>query len=201
LFIDSSTPRSLSAWISRQHPLTCWHVTRFPPAHDGKHYSCIGVTFSHKMFDGMGISCVIHALEAEMHEREWEPPHVLTEGLNVNVLEEILDAALNQVSEAGRLESGHGLITYRGVTPATTWVAIKFAWWHLWQRLWHRIGSRTIILPSKACTMLNRTRNELEASGMTDVRLSTGDIIVAWFFKVCICVQCPSMYSHLWVYL
>ncbi len=141
------------------------------------------------MFDGMGISCVVHALEAEMHERGWEPPHALHEGFNVNVLEETLDAALNQVSEAGRLESGHGLITYRGVTPATTWVAIKFVLWHLWQRLWHRIGSRIIILPSQArTTLVNRTRNELEASGMTDVRLSTGDIIVAWFFRVCIYV-------------
>jgi hypothetical protein len=106
----------------------------------------------------MGISYVIHPLEAEMHEREWEPPHVLRECLNVNVLEETLDAALDQVSESGQLDSGHGLITYRGVTPATTWFAIKYALWHVWQRLWHRIGSRIIILPSQACTTLfNRT--------------------------------------------
>lgn len=186
LFTDSSTPRSLSAWISRQHPLTCLHVTRFPPAHDGKHYSCIGVTLSHKAFDGMGISYVIHALEAEIHGREWEPPHSLHEGYNVNVLQESLEVTLKQVSESGQLDSDHGLIIYRGVTFATRWMVIKFVLWHVWQQLWHRATGRVIVLPSQTCaTLVNRTRRELEATGITNVRLSTGDIISAWVFKVC----------------
>jgi hypothetical protein len=137
-----------------------------------------------------------------MHEREWEPPHVLHEGFNVNVLGETLDAALNQVSESGQLDSGHGLITYRDITAATTWVAIKFALWNVWQRLWHGIECRTIIIPSQACTSLvNRTRNGLEVSGVMDVRLSFGDIIAAWFFKVCIHVFNVLVRTHLESYL
>ena len=134
----------------------------------------------------MGSAAFIHGLEAEMLGRDWKPPPLLHEGHNVNVLRESLDAALVKVSESGKLDSGHGLITYEGVTPATIQRVYKFSGWHAWQELWHKAKQRIVILPPGAFTALvNRTRKELEAAnGKTDVRLSTGDIIVAWFFKV-----------------
>ena len=180
LFLHSSTPRSSAAWASRQHPLTCWHVTLFP--HDGKEYTCIGVTFSHGVFDGMGISFFVHALEAEMLGREWEVPPPLHGGLNVNELQESLDVAFDQSSGTA---SGNMLITYRGVTVVTAWTVIMFFLWHLWQRWWHQAEGRVILLPAKArATLVDRVRKETESS-IGGVRLSTGDILVAWFFKVC----------------
>lgn len=216
LFLHSSTPRLLSTWISRQHPLTCWHVTRFPPAPDGKQYACIGVTVPHKAFDGVGISIIVHALEAELLGREWEPPRSLPhEGLNVNVLQEALDAAMEsrkqkvmvrvpsyiecshdinerivrQVAESGKSNFSHGFIPYKNLTPATTKMTDNYRWWHIWQKVWHQARSSVVILPLRAVTMLvDRTKKEMEAFGTTDVHLSTGDILIAWFFKVCLSV-------------
>lgn len=180
LFIHSSTPHSAAAWASRHHPLTCWHVTHF--LHDGQQYSCIGVTFSHGLFDGMGISYFVHALEAEMLGREWEVPLPLHEGLNVNVLQGSLDDALEK--SVGGSGSDDTLVTYNGVTPYTRWMALRFVGWHVWQKWWHGASARVIILPPKAYTALvERTRKEMEADGKSDVRLSTGDVLVAWFFK------------------
>jgi hypothetical protein len=101
LFIHSSTPCSSASWASRQHPLTCWHITYFP--HDGQGYSCIGLSFSHGLLDDTGISYLIHALEAEMRGREWEAPPVLHEGLNTNMLQESLDVALEQSLGSAKL--------------------------------------------------------------------------------------------------
>jgi hypothetical protein len=128
----------------------------------------------------MGISYVVHALEAEIHGREWDAPSSLHEGLNVNVLQESLDVALRQSSSQGK-----AIGIYRGVTAATTWTVLVFLLWHLWQQWWHRAEGRVIMLPTRAYTSLvKRTRNDLEAEGMSDVRVSTGDILAAWFFKV-----------------
>ena len=133
----------------------------------------------------MGISFFVHALESEMLGQEWEVPTPLHEGLNVNMVQEHLDCALDESLGKGKPESGNALIAYDGITPATPMIVVRFLLWHLWQEWWHRAKCRTVILPQKACLMLvDRTRKEAEAEGHTDVRLSTGDILVAWFFKV-----------------
>ena len=133
----------------------------------------------------MGISNLIHALEAETLGREWETPPPLHKGLNVNKLQESLDVALEQDLSSAKTESGCAPTTYKGVIPATAWMLLMLVWWHIWQRWWHGAGGKIIILPPRAYTALvNQTRKELEAEGKIDVRLSTGDILVAWFFKV-----------------
>jgi hypothetical protein len=133
----------------------------------------------------MGISYVVHALEAEMLGRDWEVPPSPHEGLNVNVLQESLDVVLNQSSSPGEDRGIDSRVTYRGITAATTWTVVVFFLWHLWQQWWHRAEGRVIILPTKAYSgLVDRTRNDLEAEGISDVRLSTGDVLAAWFFKV-----------------
>jgi hypothetical protein len=67
----------------------------------------------------MSISYFVHALEAEMLGRVWEVPLPLHEGLDVNVLEESLDNALDQTLGLEKSQSSSGLIAYRSVTPAT----------------------------------------------------------------------------------
>jgi hypothetical protein len=93
---------------SRAHP--CWHSTHFP--HEGEEYTCIGVAFSHGLFDGMGISYVVHALEAEMHGREWEAPHSIHKGLTVNVPQESLDLALAKSSSQDKVISTNPSLLY-----------------------------------------------------------------------------------------
>lgn len=129
----------------------------------------------------------MHALEAEMLRREWDAPlPSLHEGLNVNALQQLLDIQVHQSSNSGKERNVDFSITYRGVTAATFWTVVVFFLWHLWQQWWHFAEGRVIILPAKAYTSLvDRTRGDLEAEeGLSNVRLSTGDIITAWFFKV-----------------
>ena len=133
----------------------------------------------------MGISYLIHALEAEMLGREWETPPPLYKGLNVNKLQESLDVALEQDLGSSKTGSGGSSTTYKGVIPGTAWMLIMLVWWHVWQRWWHGARGEIIILPPRVYTALvNRTRKEMEAERKMDIRLSTGDILVAWFFKV-----------------
>jgi hypothetical protein len=62
---------------------------------------------------------------------EWEVPPPIHEGLNVNMLQKSLDNALDKSLGSGKLESGEALVTYKGLTPATIWVAIMFVLWHV----------------------------------------------------------------------
>ena len=144
----------------------------------------------------MDIAFVLHALEAEMLGREWEVPAPLYKGPNVNLLQESLDTALNDSLSVGEPKSREALVTYKGVTPLTLWAALLFLYWHIWQHLWHGVRHKVIILPSKACTSLvGRTRKEADAAGLSDIRLSTGDILVAWLFKVRISIHFLAL-SH-----
>lgn len=183
IFIHHSTPCSSASWASRQHPLTCWHITYFP--HDGQGYSCIGVSFSHGLLDDIGLSYLIRALEAEMRRLEWKIPLHLHEGLNTNKLQESLDVALEQSSNSTEPETRDSWDNCSVVIPGTILMAVTFVLWHVWQRWWHGARAKVFILPPKACAALvDRVRKDIEDSGLTDVRPSTSDILVAWFFKV-----------------
>ncbi|EAU82369.2 hypothetical protein CC1G_06679 [Coprinopsis cinerea okayama7 len=59
-------------------------------------YSCIGVHWPHGIFDGVGISIVIHAFEAELNGRTWTPPPKLLPGVNENVFEGLVREALRK---------------------------------------------------------------------------------------------------------
>lgn len=120
-----------------------------------------------------------------MRGREWEAPPLLHEGLNANMLQESLDVALEQSLGSPMPENGDALANYGVVIPGTVWMAIMFVVWHVWQRWWHGARGQVFILPPKACTTLvDQTRKEMEADGLTDVHPSISDILVAWFFKV-----------------
>ena len=148
----------------------------------------------------MGISFLVHALESEMLGQEWEIPAPLHEGLNVNMLQESLDRSLDETLATSKSDHSDAFVPYNGMTFATLWIAIMFLLWHLWQEWWHGAKSRVILLPQKAySTLVDRTRKEAEAEGYcTDIRLSTGDIIVAWFFKVLNSRATYSLAYHLY---
>lgn len=129
-----------------------------------------------------------------MRGREWEAPPLLQEGLNANILQESLEVALEQSLGSSKPGTSDALVNYSVVVPGTVWMAIMFVVWHVWQRWWHGARRRVFILPPKVSTTLaDRTRKEMEADGLTDVRPSTSDILIAWFFKV----AAPLLFSDL----
>lgn len=136
----------------------------------------------------MGIASVVHALESEMLRREWQTPAPLHEGLNPNPLHRALDAvSLQDPSSPDSDADVHSPSMYRGISAASIGTIIFFTLWLLWQQWWPGAEGRIVVLPAAAYTALvDQTRKELEADSgrMADIRLSTGDILTAWFFKV-----------------
>ncbi|KAF8959163.1 hypothetical protein BDZ97DRAFT_1667587 [Flammula alnicola] len=174
LFMHSTAPRAPGAWVSKQLPLTYWHLTYFKQR--GCEYTCIGVTFPHGLFDGMGIAAVVHALEAETLGRPWAIPPTLHAGRNENQMQSFLDRMQENVKKLPA--------NYRAASVVGLWFIITFMAWHLWQQLWHKARSRLILVPAKAYEKLVRdAREAMVREGKKDVRLSTGDVLTAWLYK------------------
>ncbi|PPQ80703.1 hypothetical protein CVT26_007403 [Gymnopilus dilepis] len=204
LFKDTSAPSDPRAWESEQQqgdvPLTHWHLTFFRPNSESKHdrpFTCIGLTFSHVVFDGMGIASVVHALEAESLGRPWSvSPAPLVPGHNANALETTLDRIENAKG------TGHGSdespasareVEYHSVSVLGPWFILCRIMWHIWQSIWHRTQSRTILLAPAVCERLvEDTREAAALHGMGDVRLSTGDVLAAFLLKASLIIFITS---------
>ena len=179
LFMHPNAPKSPSAWITNKLPLTLWNLTYLTKG-DQK-YTCIGVTFPHGLFDGMGIASVIHALEAESLNKSWTGPPPLHIGHNENHLQVFLDRTDHELSKRKDAVPND----YRAVSVYGLWLIITFFLWNLWQDKWHKAHPRLILLPAQAYERLvNDARAAIAREGKTDVRLSTGDVLTAWLFKV-----------------
>ena len=181
LFMDSTAPHNPHHWTDKDIPLTYWHLTYFKA--DGLEYTCIGVTFPHGLFDGMGIAAVIHALESESLGRAWSIPPSLKPGINENKMQSFIDGTENKMQEEGTSLP----VDYRATSIIGLWFIVTFLWWHFWQKVWHKVQSRMILMPPQAYEKLVRdAREAITQEGKTDVRLSTGDVITAWAYKVCL---------------
>ena len=184
LFMDTKNcPKTNDDWITRNAPLTYWHVTHFN--HPGKEYSCIGITISHGLLDGMGLASVIHALEAETLGKEWDVPPSPHSGLNVNPLQVILDKAIKAEDEKATTTT---VKRYHGVSVVGIGFILMITIWHLLQWLWHGSERKMAILPPKVYEKVvndARAAMDKESGGQSKVRLSTGDVLSAWIFKVC----------------
>jgi len=185
LFMDPSAPHNPHHWSDKDIPLTYWHLTYFKAK--GLEYTCIGVTFPHGLFDGMGIAAVVHALEAESLGRPWSIPPSLQPGINENQMQTFLDKAENKIQQEGTPPP----VDYRATSIIGLWFIITFFWWHFWQRFWHGAQSRMILMPPLAYEKLVcDARAATKREGKTDVRLSTGDVISAWAYKVRLFASC-----------
>ncbi|KAF5314601.1 hypothetical protein D9611_007072 [Ephemerocybe angulata] len=58
-------------------PITHWNITHF--RQPGQEYSCIGLLYSHGLFDGLGSSFIVHALVAELSGKHWDVPFRFTQ--------------------------------------------------------------------------------------------------------------------------
>jgi hypothetical protein len=178
--MDPTAPQDPQHWSDKDIPLTYWHLTYFEA--QGLEYTCIGVTFSHAVLDGMGIAAVIHALEAESLGRSWSIPPSLEPGINENKMQTLIDTTKTKMREEGTLLPAD----YRATSLVGWGFLIAFLWWHFWQQFWHKAQRRMILMPPQAYEKLVRdSREAMTREGKTDVRLSTGDVIAAWIYKVC----------------
>ena len=174
-------PKSYAGWITQKAPLIYWHVTHFK--HPGNEYSCIGITVSHGLLDATGLASIVHALEAEMLGKEWVIPPPLHPGLNVNHLQTVLEKAAeeeaNKVTEA---DAKYEMISIFGLGTL-----LKMLVGIIWQWVWHKAERKLIILPPKVYEKVvhdARAAMDKESGGQSKVRLSTGDVLTAWIFKV-----------------
>ncbi|KAF9474074.1 hypothetical protein BDN70DRAFT_936933 [Pholiota conissans] len=180
LFKHSDTPRNIDDWLKSSTPLLNWHITHFPAAEGGESYSCIGVTFPHVVFDGMGVASVVHAVEAELSGNEWlAPALVLRPGLNKNpVLVELDKSIQKRIKMIDNVEcTAVGLISF--------WWIICFSAWSYWQSTWHQSRDRIIVMPAAAVKKLveDARRESSEATGDDTIQLSRGDVIAGFLFK------------------
>lgn len=183
LFVHPSTPISNASLAKSGQPLMHWHVTHFP-SEGGQLYSCIGFGRSHGVFDGTAAALIVRALEAEMHGRTWDVPPLPEEGPNVNALQQALDNVVEAAGGAEKVvdEREYGVYTVMGI-----WAALKFVAGHVWERWWWKAAGRIVILPQEAIAKLVdgvRTELDREDAQAEPVRVTTGDVLLAWMLKV-----------------
>lgn len=182
VFLDSKTPRQYVDWESTSHPLTCWNVVSFPgSANNGVTYTGIGFARCHGIFDGGGASQIMIALIAEIKGQEWTIPEAPREGLNINPVEQALGEELRISESASRKEYQD----YSAYTPLGAAGFVKLVGYHTKEKWWNGADRRIILLPK---AVLNYITEDVRASLRKENRqvenVSTGDILVAWIFKV-----------------
>ncbi|KAJ3504394.1 hypothetical protein NLJ89_g7955 [Agrocybe chaxingu] len=188
-------PTLTTEWITGRLPLLHWHVTWFDRYDDSgkkRPFSCIGVTFPHALFDGLGIARVVHAVEAELLGREWEPPSIeLEPGVNKNLLESTLDRAADE--QSAKTGQTHSSSEYHATGLVTTWWVLMYFLWAIWQEKWHGGRRRLLLIPAKALGKLEDKTRAAAAEGQGDkpenrrVQLTRGDILAAFVFKNTFC--------------
>ncbi|TFK67257.1 hypothetical protein BDN72DRAFT_770884 [Pluteus cervinus] len=197
----TSTPRRTYEWIAQSLPLLWWHVTRFPSSVGGPgitdDYAVIGLSFSHGVFDGAGAAFVLHAVEAEMYNRDWKVPPLLHEGLNENPL----TRDIGERTEALPSKEREHLGRYKLFIPAGVLAAARAVCWTLWENYWNGATEKTLVLSSK---MVNRlvdgVKDELIHEGIT-IRVTTGDILAAWMYKTIYSGDSPGKKSTFLTYV
>ncbi|KAF5357712.1 hypothetical protein D9758_007517 [Tetrapyrgos nigripes] len=184
-FIHPSTPRQYRDWKSKFYPVTCWHITHFPASlsRAGKSYTCVGFARSHGIFDGTGAALVMKALIAELSGTDWDVPQLpplLPGGERYeNPVETCLSDALRAHEARPR-----NYTDYPGYSVMSLNLALRLLKFHFWQKWKKGAKRRVFIIPKRGVDALMReVRNGLDGVDGEDVRVSSGDIIVAWLLK------------------
>ena len=114
---------------------------------------------------------------------EWDIPPPLHPGLNVNHLQAVLEkAAKEEDKKVTETDAKYDLVSIMGLGGL-----LKIAGRHIWQWAWHKAERKVIILPPKVYEKVvhdARAAMDKEPGGHSKVRLSTGDVLSAWIFKV-----------------
>ncbi|EAU86756.1 hypothetical protein CC1G_06517 [Coprinopsis cinerea okayama7 len=201
--------RKNTMWRRMKHycgkPLTFWHVTHIrggsvgdkrgrevneEEGGAGEEYSCIGIHFTHGLFDGLGLSLIVHAVEAELSGREWDvPPLPSTPGLQRNALEDILEGLEGEqrvqcATDSKRTVDSEGAIAgkkyndreqvsegsdddefkYRS-SIVGLWFCFVWFVYYMWQFYFHKRKNCIVVLPKRVWEgLVEKVRREAAAS-------------------------------------
>jgi len=174
-FRHSSTPHDIQSYIAKKLPIFSIHISQLTS------YYCVGVTFPHALFDGVGMAMILHALSAEMNRQEWTPPPLRT----TNIADATLDAIRVQ-NPPIPAETEKRIISdlERDLAPVGVSSVAAIGRNLAYERVWQRSEHHSIYFGGSACKKLVRQcRQDLLVLGVKDVHLAITDILLAWFIK------------------
>jgi len=123
---------------------------------------------------------VTRALVAELQGNEWSVPPLPGHGINVNPIDDILSRELTQEEVQRKFFED-----YTAYIPMNAVSFSKLVAWHVKERLWNGAERMIILLPKVVLTSLvEEVKEPLKKEGRDVGHLTTGDIMVAWMFKV-----------------
>jgi len=171
-FRTPSTPNSLHTLASQNLPIVSIHVSTLQDC------VCIGLTLPHGVFDGVGMGMVIQALDAELNGKDWEVPAIQEANLLVSAqkgLEEGPSLVDDRPDWTERLSED---FTSMGILGLGRFV-LSLAY----ETYWHKAKRRGVFLGENVIRkIVDEVKQQVSSKGTDWV--STGDILVAWLFKV-----------------
>ena len=115
--------------------------------------------------------------------KEWVIPPPLHPGLNVNHLQAVLEkAAEKEDNKVTGTHAKYEMVSILGLGTLLT-ILVRI----IWQWVWHEAERKLVIIPPKVYEKVvhdARAAMDQESDGQSKVRLSTGDVLTAWIFKV-----------------
>jgi len=123
---------------------------------------------------------VTRSLVAELQGKEWSVPALPSHGINVNPIDDILSHELAQEEVQRKFFED-----YTAYVPMNAVSFSKLVAWHVKERLWNGADRTIILLPKAVLTsVVDEVKEPLRKEGRDVGHLTTGDIMVAWMFKV-----------------
>lgn len=163
-FIHSSTPSDISVYAKKRHPLISVHVSHL------KDVTCIGITVPHGVFDGVGRGLLLRAIDCELNGRDWTPPPLAES----NILSDVLATLTPEEGEASKNFKA-------GWPKASFGRSFRFLAGVMYEKYWQGCEMKSVYLDGSTAKLLVKCIKE-EASA-TGKRVSTSDILLAWFIK------------------
>jgi len=174
-FCHASSSYQLGDLVKSQKPLLSIHVSTM------RNCKCIGILFPHGVFDGVGMGMIIHALDAEMHGREWVVPPLVTSS---NPIQDKLDELMSTAPSTADLAAAPALPTLiKAFRKNGIWPMAILAGCFLYEIVWHKLETKSLFFGEDIVkAIVAQVKEEVRASGKGWV--GKADVLFAWFVKV-----------------
>ena len=175
-FRHSSTPVDRPTYIAKKLPLFSIHISQFPAC------NCVGITFPHGVFDGLGMGLILQALSAELNRVEWTPPPMNTTNIAEAALEIVREKDL---SISADIQERTVFDLERDMAPVGVSTVAAMGRNLVYERVWQRSEHHSIYIGGKVCKkLLQSCQQALVELGVKDVHLDITGVLLAWLLKV-----------------
>lgn len=169
---------SLSGLAKGNLPILSIHVATFADC------TCVGINAPHGVFDATGLGQIVHALDAELNGRSWEPPSLPPSKDGVNPFRDvILDM---QRSVPAKSDDDCKCLNYikRDYVPISFGNIVGFATRFGRENWWHKLEDRAVYLgPEIVQKIVKEVKLQAKEESGTAEWVSTNDTLVAWLAK------------------